>query len=231
MISSREKNIKGWRKTLTMKEVLTGDGSFTYFNETAQEHYHSLSGASEEARIKYVEPLHLEKKVSPVLFDICFGLGYNSAAALESMKEGTIFCFENDREILESLLTLNPPMEKFPVIKRFVKGVLNGESEFREGGIRMVMLFGDARENIKKPLEPADGVCFDPFSPRRAPDMWSLEFFKDIYSRMRPGASLTTYSCAGWIRRNMVAAGFLVSDGPVLGRKSPGTIATKQGQD
>jgi len=45
---------------------------------------------------------------------------------------------------------------------------------------------------------------------------------------MRKGGILTTYSCASIIRKNLREAGFLVKDGPVVGRKAPSTIAIKE---
>ena len=50
------------------------------------------------------DPLRIDKSDSPVIFDICFGLGYNSAAALDLNKNARIFCFENDLEILKKIL-------------------------------------------------------------------------------------------------------------------------------
>jgi tRNA U34 5-methylaminomethyl-2-thiouridine-forming methyltransferase MnmC len=44
---------------------------------------------------------------------------------------------------------------------------------------------------------------------------------------MKEGAKLSTYSYARWIRNNLKNAGFEVLDGPILGRRSPSTIALK----
>lgn len=66
-------------------EVVTGDGSVSFFNDSVNESYHSLSGAEEEAREKYarlVSKFLFDKDVL-VVFDVCFGLGYNSAAVLD----------------------------------------------------------------------------------------------------------------------------------------------------
>ena len=57
--------------------------------------------------------------------------------------------------------------------------------------------------------------------------MWSEEIFQKVYKKMKPGGKLSTYSCAKWIRANMESAGFIVMDGPRIGRKSPATIAIK----
>jgi len=76
-----------------MKNIITKDGSSTFFNDKVKDYYHSKSGAATEAREKYINAL----KITPnkVIFDICFGMGYNTAAALEK-GSATIHCFEND---------------------------------------------------------------------------------------------------------------------------------------
>ncbi|MBU0615205.1 MAG: hypothetical protein KJ601_03870, partial [Nanoarchaeota archaeon] len=87
---------------------------------------------------------------------------------------------------------------------------------------------GKAEEEIKLlPNNYFNGVLFDPFSPGKHKEMWSLDIFKECFRVMKPGSRLTTYSCAVWIRDNMREAGFQVIDGPILGRKSASTIAIK----
>ena len=44
---------------------------------------------------------------------------------------------------------------------------------------------------------------------------------------MKKGAILATFSCAGIVRRNLQEVGFEVKDGPVVGRRTPGTTAIK----
>jgi tRNA U34 5-methylaminomethyl-2-thiouridine-forming methyltransferase MnmC len=65
---------------------LTADGSFTFFSTEMGEAFHSVQGAKEEAQLKFVQPCQLAQKAQkPVLhlLDVCYGLGYNTAAALE----------------------------------------------------------------------------------------------------------------------------------------------------
>ena len=45
---------------------------------------------------------------------------------------------------------------------------------------------------------------------------------------MKSGARLATYSCAGKVRRALTEVGFEVIDGPIVGRRSPSTIAIKK---
>ena len=72
---------------LTIHPVITDDGSITFWNDHVKEHYHTRTGARLEAEEKYVQPAHLHKQLQhkPLhLLDICFGLGYNSYAALNA---------------------------------------------------------------------------------------------------------------------------------------------------
>lgn len=56
-----------------------------------------------------------------------------------------------------------------------------------------------------------DVVFWDAFSPETQPELWSEELFRIIASAMNPGAVLTTYSSKGLVKRNLRAAGFIVT--------------------
>ncbi len=196
-----------------MKFVKTKDGSFTLYCSSVGECCHSLSGALEEAYKKYVEPARLFK--GTLVLDVCFGLGYNSYFAL---KEGAnVIGIEKSKEVLDMVSKVDLGGE-YEIIKKVAKGSENS---------RLKLYVGDARDVVKKLGFGFDAVLFDPFSPRKCPEMWSVEFFKDIYKLLKIGGRLTTYSCASIVRKNLVKVGFSVIDGPVVGRKSPGTVAVK----
>jgi tRNA U34 5-methylaminomethyl-2-thiouridine-forming methyltransferase MnmC len=210
-----------------MEQRKTADGSITYYQKEVGDTYHSLTGAVEEARLKYAEALPLLSVKSPVILDICFGLGYNTAAALEKITEGKIICFENDPKILKEILEIEVSFPTYLIVRKFIQGVLYDKMELNQGKINLRMELGDMRVRIKEIPEKADFVFFDPFSPSKVPDMWTEDVFKDIRDKMNEGGRLATYSCAGWVRKNMEKAGFKVMDGPIVGRRSPGTIAIR----
>ena len=71
-----------------MIEIVTNDGSVTFRSDKFDETYHSKSGAVEESFKKFAEPSkvgELAKSGKIVILDICFGLGYNSAAAIDAI--------------------------------------------------------------------------------------------------------------------------------------------------
>ncbi len=204
-----------------MDKVITEDGSITYYNEEVRDYYHTKSGAKEEAVEKHVKALGVEP--GKVIFDICFGLGYNTAAALD-IGPATVYCFENDEKILKNILKINADFKSYNTIKEFIKGFFKGNNVYEKDSVKLVMVLGDAIIKINEIKEKADYVFFDPFSPAKVPEMWTEDFFKSIKNKMKKTGKLSTYSYAGWVRNNMRNAGFEVLDGPIIGRRSPSTI-------
>ena len=208
-----------------MQFIKTKDSSFTVFNEKYQEHYHTLSGAMEEAFEKHANAIGVEDGFH--ILDFCFGLGYNSIAAIKGHKNLNIVGLENDIEIIKAIKNLSVP-----------KKIENEFSAFRslaekpeitdEHNNTIKLILGDAIHTIEQlPEDAFDRVFFDPFSPQKQPEMWSKEVFQKVFALMKPGAKLSTYSYAKKVRQNMKATGFMVKDGPIIGRKSPATIAIK----
>jgi len=57
-------------------------------------------------------------------------------------------------------------------------------------------------------------IYFDAFDPSVQPDLWTEEIFRKMFSILRPGGVLVTYSSKGRVRRAMQAAGFEVEKIP-----------------
>jgi len=214
--------------------VLTGDGSYTLYMPEYDEHMHSLSGAYEEALLKHVRPsgiLNRNKKQLQVL-DVGFGLGYNILALIEELSnqryEGglSVISLEKERRllpVLESIQFKNSRDNLYSFIKEAYR---NGTA--RREGTTISILFGDARNTVGPlPDGSCDAVFFDPFSPSRNPELWSVDFFKQIYRIMDDSAVLTTYSSAPQVRAALLEAGFIAGRGPSVGGKREGTLAAK----
>jgi tRNA U34 5-methylaminomethyl-2-thiouridine-forming methyltransferase MnmC len=216
---------------------ITADGSISFRNIAVDEMYHTKSGALEEAYEKHAKPLKVWEKQNPTIYDICFGLGYNAAAAIDVIREHdndsliTVYCFENDKEIMEKILEIDAKFKSFGIIKIFINNFLAQNRDYHEetfDNVRFIMIYGDAREKISQAKDKADFVFFDPFSPTHHPEMWDSVFMKKVYDKMNIGGKLSTYSYARKVRENFAAAGFVVTAGPIIGRNSPSTIAIKE---
>ncbi len=217
-----------------MKKVITADQTETFLNEEVGETYHSQTGAVEEALKKYALPCRIARlareKGKLRILDIFFGLGYNSAMAIDVALAENPRCeievigLENDIEIIKKIKEVNPPLKFFKHYQKITPGSLG----LSEGWVRVKVILGDARQTVKQLKdEYFDAVFFDPFSPKTMPEMWSEELFREMFRVMKSSAVLSTYSCARMARENMAKAGLFYDEGPIVGRRGPGTIATK----
>ncbi|MFN3161991.1 MAG: bifunctional tRNA (5-methylaminomethyl-2-thiouridine)(34)-methyltransferase MnmD/FAD-dependent 5-carboxymethylaminomethyl-2-thiouridine(34) oxidoreductase MnmC [Pseudohongiellaceae bacterium] len=83
--------------------------------------------------------------------------------------------------------------------------------------------YGDATTSLGELLPGVSGQvdCWfaDGFSPAHNPQLWQEPLWQLLASCSRAGASLSTYSVAGHVRRGLTAAGFAVERQPGHGRK------------
>ncbi len=232
--------------------VKTSDGSFTFYNPEVDQCYHSRTGAIEEALKKHVLPSEIislaKKNKKVVIGDLFFGLGYNSIVAISKIRsecsdcEIEILAFENDENILSKIKNIALPEEYKEAQKEIVSLIESKYSKSQstkifklhklkseDGLLKMLLFIGDARQALKTiSPEILDVVFFDPFSPSKVPELWSETFLLTVWRKMKLGGVLTTYSCARMVRENLRKANFVVEDGPVVGRRSPSTIARKE---
>lgn len=80
--------------------------------------------------------------------------------------------------------------------------------------VRLRVFIGEAFDGIERWGGQADAWYLDGFAPARNPDMWSLDLMQRVATHTAPGGSFATYSAAGWVRRNLAAAGFEVEKRP-----------------
>jgi len=86
-----------------------------------------------------------------------------------------------------------------------------------ESGNRVISLHihaGLALEQLAQAQFAANAWFLDGFSPARNPEMWSAELLQAVADRTVEGGTFATYSAAGWVRRNLQAAGFAVEKRP-----------------
>ncbi len=212
--------------------IRTMDGSYTLLSQRFGEYYHSFTGAAEESELKYITPCEIRKRAMKGklrILDFCFGVGYNSAAAIEAALEANPSCtieivaLELDETLLDAIQQLQPPWKSYSLMKQ-----LNVRNlEVHEGNVRLTLILGDAAQTIKElPLDTFDCVFFDPFSPKTCPELWTSAIFSEVHKRMGTNSILATYSCARAMRESLKSAGFSsIEDGPVVKRRGPGTLA------
>jgi tRNA U34 5-methylaminomethyl-2-thiouridine-forming methyltransferase MnmC len=233
-MSDREACPKGSRQ---FTPQLTEDGSYTFFDQEFQETFHSSFGAKQEAEVRYIEPCQIQQlatKQSTIrILDVCYGLGYNSAAALEVIWSVNPSC---QVELIALEIAADVPRQaiqhnllgqwQLPVASMLAK--LANESRVDQDLLSAQLLWGDARQTIKSLVEQnwqADAIFLDPFSPPKCPQLWTVEFISLLSQCLAPQGRLATYSAAAAVRAALLMAGLNIGSVMGAGRKSPGTIA------
>lgn len=69
---------------------------------------------------------------------------------------------------------------------------------------------GDVNETIYQTDFQADAWYLDGFAPARNEAMWNEKLMQAVYDRTSMNGTLASYTSAGWVRRNLKAAGFKI---------------------
>ncbi|AEF95577.1 MnmC family methyltransferase [Methanotorris igneus] len=204
--------------------VKTEDGTYTLKAEDENELMHSKIGALKEAVEKFAIPSDIKGRRNPKILDLCSGFGYNAVAALHFNKDAEIDMVELCREVLFLSLCLNIPFKEHEIIKEAIKNFFKG----KDAENSKIRIFNeDARKAIKRLDKKYDIVFHDAFSPQRDPILYTVDFLKEIYKKMNDNGVLISYSSSIPFRSGLVEAGFVISEGPSVGRKRGATIAYK----
>jgi tRNA U34 5-methylaminomethyl-2-thiouridine-forming methyltransferase MnmC len=74
----------------------------------------------------------------------------------------------------------------------------------------LTIVAGDALAGVRDWEGMANAWYLDGFAPSRNRDMWSAELMQAVFDKTRTGGTFASYTAAGWVRRNLQAAGFEV---------------------
>lgn len=85
--------------------------------------------------------------------------------------------------------------------------------------IQLTLLYGDALSLWQQFDHPVDAWFLDGFAPARNPDMWQPALFEQLARLSRPGATLATFTAAGFVRRGLMDAGFVMQKREGFGHK------------
>lgn len=217
--------------------VSTKDGSNTLFSKLYNQHYHNPDdGAIDESLTKHIIPaftFQANKKELTIL-DICFGIGYNTFSTIYYVIKNNldiklnIYSPELDGNLVKSLDKFDFPKE-FEEIKHIIKAVAQN-GFYSDEKIKIEVNIGDARKYIKN-LErnSFDIVYQDAFSSDVNFELWTKEYFDDIYKLCKNDCIMSSYAIATPIRLSMNEAGFFIYEHRPVKRKI--TLAVKQKQE
>lgn len=223
--------------------IHTKDGSSTFYSETFGEWFHSRQGALREANETYVRSAKLAHRAQTLpiggtlrILDVCYGLGYNTAAALEAIWSVAPDCsvdiraLEIDIEVAKSAIAQNLTRVYSPDVQQVLREVAFNQSA-RLNNASVALLVGDARQTIGALIKEnwqADVIFLDPFSPPHCPQLWTIEFIALVAQCLSAEeGELVTYSCAAAVRSALLHAGLSIGSLATPARRWPGTIARR----
>ena len=223
--------------------VLTDDGSYSINSKEINhkiETLHTSTGAISESFEKFIKAMKFDYDENITILDICAGLGYNSSAAiadfmLNSDKNLTIDMVEISKATLACGLLIPSPIPEHDITKKAIENKLIKENyaklelektEIPEN-ININIFIEDARKTVQKlKANTYDAIFLDPFSQNMAPELFSLEFFKEFRRIIKDTGIIATYTSSAPVRAAFIDAGFYIGLGPIFGRKQGGTLAS-----
>ena len=224
--------------------VLTDDGSYSINSKEINhkiETLHTSTGAISESFEKFIRPMKFDYSEDIAILDICAGIGYNSSAAIDDFLKNSsdsqlqIDMVEISKATLACGLLVPSPIKAHDITKKAIENELIHqdyatlqleECEIPEN-IDINVYIEDARQTVQKLEDNTyDAIFLDPFSQNMAPELFSLEFFKEFRRLIKDDGIIATYTSSAPIRAAFIQADFFIGLGPIFGRKQGGTLAS-----
>ena len=223
--------------------VLTDDGSYSINSKEINhkvETLHTSTGAISESFEKFIKPMKFDYTEDIAILDICAGLGYNSSAAIadflkHSDKNLTIDMVEISKATFACGILVPSPIPEHDITKKAIEeeliaedyAALSLEKAEIPKNININVYIEDARQTVQRLDDDTyDAIFLDPFSQNMAPELFSVELFKEFRRIIKDDGIIATYTSSAPVRAGFIEAGFYIGLGPIFGRKQGGTLAS-----
>ena len=203
---------------------------------------HIGSGHGQEALELHVRQQRLRERAGEwncqkpfVIWDIGLGPAGNAITAITELRDISapieIHSYEISTEILEFALLHAQEIDYLRGWQETVAELLADSIAFPNSNIRWVLHRGDF-SRMENPAPAPSVIFFDPYSPARNSEMWSLETFRRIWNIVNdpavPVCTMTNYTRSTSARVTMALAGWFVGKGVPTGDKEETTIAANR---
>jgi chorismate dehydratase len=221
------------KKLINYDIIITDDGSPTLFSKIYDENCHSLSGATEETNLHYIDGCKIvsaSKEHFPLnIFEVGFGTGLGfklTCIALSDNKEFNFVSTEIDKDLVEYYFTSNKLNYEYNDSLSFYIHKSNNHT--------LYVFIGNARDSIKNLpsifSEKFHAIYQDAFSPKRNSILWTTQWFEQLKNIAHEKCIMSTYSSSSSVRKSMVAAGWKLYSGEQFGKKRTSTRAVLIGE-
>ena len=219
-----------------------------------QDVYFSRDGGLAESTYVYLHgnqlparwPRHFEQHNAFQLFEAGFGTGLNflltcraflhqAGSATQKLRYVAAECFPLRRDDLEKALSFFPKLADYTqALLTVYPPALRGwhQCMLFDQRVELILLLDDIGNSLpalSKTDWRFDAWYLDGFAPARNEAMWAERLWPAIGQLSRTGATASTFSAAGTVRRGLQQAGFTVQKIAGFGRKRDMTIALFNG--
>ncbi len=201
--------------------------------------YFSDQSGLDETRYVFIEQNRLAERFAAlpeggrlVIGETGFGTGLNFLCAWQVFEQhaaaGARLHFVSVEKYPLSPDDLQRALALWPELKVFADQLLDQYVAIHQGfqrltldhgRVTLTLLIGDALEQLPQLDARIDAWFLDGFAPAKNPDMWTAELFAELARLAAPGASISTFTSTGWVRRLLNAAGFKMKRTPGIGHK------------
>ncbi len=207
------------------------------FSEKFQDIYFQ-ENALEESKYVFIDGNQLiqrfQKQKNLSICELGFGTGLNFLltfkAFIEYQQNGFLYYHSIEKyplNIFEIQKALKPFKEfesekehLLKILKKIYYPSIGIQSFYVHPRIRLTIYFDDVLVSLKKIDYCSFDVWYlDGFAPSKNPEMWQQEVFLEMARLSHSETSFATYTSAGWVRRNLEKAGFIVQKIKGFGRK------------
>ncbi|WP_172300231.1 tRNA (5-methylaminomethyl-2-thiouridine)(34)-methyltransferase MnmD [Pseudoruegeria sp. HB172150] len=196
--------------------------------------YYSLDNGLAETRHVFLAGNGLPGRFTPGfrIAELGFGTGLNMLTALQAWRqsgtEGRLRYTSFEAFPLPAA-DLTRALEQFPELAPIATPLIDawtrGDRRITTEQLDAEIIEGDARKTLSKWNDKANAWFLDGFSPAKNPELWEADLLTEVARHTAPGGTAATYTAAGFVRRNLEAAGFAVTRSPGFGRKRHMTTA------
>jgi len=193
-----------------------GDSYFTRHQGPAETHYVFVQGNQLEQRFQ-----QLPSNGFFVVGETGFGTGLNFLTTahmfLQRAPKGARLHFISTEKHPFSRADLHAAQAHWPELAYLAAPLQQHLPEptpgfhrryFAAGRIALTLIYADVEEGLQQLVGQVDAWFLDGFAPAKNPSMWQPSLFAQLAQHSAPGATLATFTAAGFVRRGLIAAGF-----------------------
>jgi tRNA 5-methylaminomethyl-2-thiouridine biosynthesis bifunctional protein len=198
-----------------------------FFSEQYEDIYFNPENPEAEKDFVFIQgnnlPARLLTSGDMVVAELGFGYGLNCALLIAAAREANFSHHLHYFSVEEKLPTFNDACGLLPKLTRSRdayaalwqhRDALSRGETVCISHVSVSVFPGQVEEFLASADFLTDAWFFDGFSPAKNPAMWSDAVFAGAYARTREQGTFATYSSAGWVRRNLISAGFHVNKVP-----------------